>query len=54
MLAIELVRIILGMGAVLAGIFGVMMAFDTELWGSGKGNTWLILAGIALILLFNI
>lgn len=54
MLAIELVKILLGMGALLLGIFGVIMAFDTELWGDDKGNTLLILAGIALLVLFNI
>jgi len=53
MSAIELVKILLGMGALFTGIFGIFMAFDVEAFDT-KGNTLLIVAGIALLVMFHI
>ena len=53
MLAIELVKIILGIGALSMGMIGTVMAFDVETFDT-KGNTLLILAGIVLLIMFHI
>lgn len=53
MLAIELVRSILLVVAIGLGLFGALMAYDVETFDT-KGNSLLILAAIALIVMFNI
>ena len=56
MLAIELVRVLLGGAALFLGIFGTCLVFDpiSERPTLEKGNCLLILAAIALIIMFNI
>ena len=56
MLAIELVKVLLGVAALFLGIFGICFMFDpiSDKPALEKGNSLLILAAIALIIMFNI
>ena len=52
MLAVELVKILLSIFAIFAGMFGVMTLFDKDV--RKYSNSLLMLTAIALILVFNI
>lgn len=52
MLILEIMRIVLGIGVLITGIFGVVMAFNTEKFGT-KGIALLLLTIIILILFFH-
>ena len=53
MLAVELIRQVLIVAAILLIAFGCMVAYDVEAFDT-KGNSLLILAAIVLIVMFNI
>ena len=53
MSAVALIRILLGVGAYVLGAFGIMGLF-TEKGKSSLPNSFLMLAAIALMIMFNI
>ena len=56
MLAIELVRVMLGFGALISGIIGACIVFDptADKPAPEKGNFLLLIAIIALLIMFHI